>query len=132
MTPEDMHVAVEDLAVQAEADITPSWIRAPPPSLMPTTGQPVFIARSITLTIFSPVHLAEGAAEDGDVVAENADRPAVDRAVAGDARRRRTAGCGPGRSRRRGGGRARPVSTNEPGSSSAAIRSRAVFLPLAC
>jgi len=33
---------------------TPSWIRAPPPSLMPITGQPVFIAWSITLTIFSP------------------------------------------------------------------------------
>ena len=29
-------------------------MRAPPPSLMPTTGQPVFIAKSSTLTIFSP------------------------------------------------------------------------------
>ncbi len=33
---------------------TPSWIRAPPPSLMPISGQPVFRAWSITLTIFSP------------------------------------------------------------------------------
>ncbi len=33
---------------------TPSWMRAPPESLMPTTGQPIFMARSITLTIFSP------------------------------------------------------------------------------
>ncbi len=36
------------------SETTPSWIRAPPESLMPITGQPVFIARSITLTIFSP------------------------------------------------------------------------------
>jgi hypothetical protein len=35
-------------------ETTPSWIRAPPESLMPTTGQPIFMARSITLTIFSP------------------------------------------------------------------------------
>ena len=33
---------------------TPSWMRAPPPSLMPMTGQPVFSAKSMTLTIFSP------------------------------------------------------------------------------
>ncbi len=33
---------------------TPSWIRAPPPSLIPTTGHPFFSAKSITLTIFSP------------------------------------------------------------------------------
>ena len=36
------------------SETTPSWMRAPPESLMPTTGQPVFIARSMTLTIFSP------------------------------------------------------------------------------
>jgi hypothetical protein len=36
------------------SETTPSWMRAPPPSLMPMTGQPVFIARSMTLTIFSP------------------------------------------------------------------------------
>ena len=36
------------------SDVTPSWMRAPPESLMPMTGQPVFSAKSITLTIFSP------------------------------------------------------------------------------
>ncbi|CAH0320995.1 hypothetical protein SRABI91_05430 [Rhodococcoides fascians] len=35
-------------------ETTPSWMRAPAPSLMPTNGRPVLIARSITLTIFSP------------------------------------------------------------------------------
>lgn len=48
-----MGVAAEDLAVGAE-EATPSWIRAPPESLMPMTGQPVFSAKSITLTIFWP------------------------------------------------------------------------------
>ena len=35
-------------------ETTPSWMRAPPESLMPTTGQPTFRAMSMTLTIFSP------------------------------------------------------------------------------
>ena len=35
-------------------ETTPSWMRAPPESLMPMIGQPVFMARSMTLTIFSP------------------------------------------------------------------------------
>ncbi len=33
---------------------TPSWIRAPPPSFRPMIGQPVFSAKSMILTIFSP------------------------------------------------------------------------------
>src|SRR5947208_16764505 len=33
------------------SETTPSWIRAPPESLRPMTGAPVFIARSITLQI---------------------------------------------------------------------------------
>ncbi len=36
------------------SETTPSWMRAPAPSLMPITGHPVRIARSITLQIFSP------------------------------------------------------------------------------
>ena len=36
------------------SETTPSWIRAPPESLMPMTGQPVLSARSMILTIFSP------------------------------------------------------------------------------
>ena len=36
------------------SETTPSWMRAPAPSLIPISGHPVFIARSITLQIFSP------------------------------------------------------------------------------
>ncbi len=36
------------------SETTPSWIRAPPESFNPTTGQPTFIAKSMTLQIFSP------------------------------------------------------------------------------
>ncbi len=36
------------------SETTPSWMRAPAPSLMPMIGQPVLMARSITLVIFSP------------------------------------------------------------------------------
>ena len=35
-------------------ETTPSWIRAPPPSLIPINGQPVLRAKSMILTIFSP------------------------------------------------------------------------------
>ncbi len=51
---------------------------------MPITGQPVFRARSMILTIFSPKTSPRRAAEDGEVLGEYADRAAVDRAVAGD------------------------------------------------
>ena len=51
---------------------------------MPMIGQPVFIARSITLTIFSPKTSTEAAAEDREVLREDAHLAAVDRAVAGD------------------------------------------------
>ncbi|CKT65235.1 Uncharacterised protein [Mycobacterium tuberculosis] len=36
------------------SETTPSWMRAPAPSLMPMSGRPVLIASSWTLTIFSP------------------------------------------------------------------------------
>ena len=36
------------------SETTPSWMRAPPPSLMPMIGTPVLRARSITLMILSP------------------------------------------------------------------------------
>jgi hypothetical protein len=95
------------------------------------TGQPIFAARSITLHIFSAITSPERAAEHGEVLGEDADLAAVDRPVARDHR------VAP-----------RPVSLhvevvvrwrtnvssswNEPGSSSFSIRSRAVYLPLAC
>ena len=53
MTPEAWTLRRKISAYRPSAT-TPSWMRAPPESLMPMTGQPIFIARSMTLTIFSP------------------------------------------------------------------------------
>ena len=53
MTPEARTLR-KKISPYRPSETTPSWMRAPPESLMPMTGQPVFIARSITLTIFSP------------------------------------------------------------------------------
>src|SRR3954470_5907595 len=39
----------------APSETTPSWIRAPPESLIPMTGQPILAARSMILHIFSPM-----------------------------------------------------------------------------
>ena len=52
MTPEAC-VAQEDVAVGG-SESTPSWMRAPPPSFMPISGQPVLVAKSMILAIFAP------------------------------------------------------------------------------
>ena len=59
-------------------------MRAPPPSLMPTIGQPLRHGEVDDLDDLLAVDLAEAAAEDGDVLGEDRDRPAVDGAVPGD------------------------------------------------
>ena len=53
MTP-DARTLRKKISPYRPSETTPSWMRAPPESLMPITGQPVFIARSMTLTIFWP------------------------------------------------------------------------------
>ena len=53
MTPE-ARVLRKKISANSPRAATPSWMRAPPPSLIPTTGQPTFMAWSMTLTIFSP------------------------------------------------------------------------------
>jgi hypothetical protein len=53
ITPE-ARVLRKKISANRPSATTPSWIRAPPESLMPMTGQPVFSAKSMTLTIFSP------------------------------------------------------------------------------
>ena len=53
MTP-DARVLRKKISANRPSATTPSWMRAPPPSLIPMTGQPTFMAWSITLTIFSP------------------------------------------------------------------------------
>ncbi len=59
-------------------------MRAPPESLRPMTGAPTFIAWSMILQIFSACASDKRAAEHGEILAEDEDQPAVDRAVAGD------------------------------------------------
>ena len=49
-------------------------MRAPPESLRPMTGAPTFMARSMTLQIFSACASRERAAEDREVLAEDEDR----------------------------------------------------------
>src|SRR3954471_18635973 len=54
MTPEHCTLRT-NTSPYAPSETTPSWMRAPPESLMPMTGQPIFAARSMTLPIFSPM-----------------------------------------------------------------------------
>ena len=51
ITPRRAHVPFEDVAVPARV-AAPSWIRAPPESLIEMNGAPVLMARSITLHTF--------------------------------------------------------------------------------
>ena len=53
MTPE-ASTFLRKISANSPSATTPSWIRAPPPSLIPMIGQPIFMAWSMTLTIFSP------------------------------------------------------------------------------
>ena len=57
-------------------------MRAPPESLIPTTGQPTLSGHVHHLADLLGEDLGERAAEDREVLAEDADRPAEDRAVA--------------------------------------------------
>ena len=43
----------QKISAYPASETTPSWILAPPESLIPITGQPYLAARSITLQIFS-------------------------------------------------------------------------------
>ena len=53
MTPEAW-VLRKKICEYRPSETTPSWMRAPAPSLMPMMGTPVLIARSMIFTIFSP------------------------------------------------------------------------------
>ncbi len=50
----DASTFLRKISANRPSATTPSWIRAPPPSLIPMIGQPTFRAWSMTLTIFSP------------------------------------------------------------------------------
>ena len=78
-----LHVAVEDVAVQAEGDHALLDARAA--ALVDADQRAAGLEREVLhLDDLLAVHLAERAAEDGDVLAEHAHRAAVDGAVAGD------------------------------------------------
>src|SRR3954451_2193350 len=51
-TTPDASVFRRKMSAYPPSETTPSWIRAPPESLMPTIGAPTFIARSMSLQIF--------------------------------------------------------------------------------
>ena len=78
-----VHRAVEDLAVEAEAD--DALLDARAAALVDADDRAAGLHREVEhLDDLLAVHLAERAAEHRDVLAEHADRTAVDRAVAGD------------------------------------------------
>src|SRR6266550_440302 len=113
------------------SDATPSWIRAPPESLRPIIGAPVFTARSITLQIFSACALVSDPPNTVKSCANtNTWRPSIRPCPVttpspryfSSARPKSLERCVTNRS----------SSTKEPRSSSASSRSRAVSLPLSC
>ena len=84
MTPEACDVAVEDARRRSASETTPSWMRAPAPSLSPIIGHADGGGQVHDLVDLLGEDLAERAAEDGEVLAEHADPPAVDGPEAGD------------------------------------------------
>src|SRR5690606_33674257 len=78
-----VHVATEDLAVQAERDDT--LLDAGAGALVDADDRAAGLDRQVhDLGDLLPVDLAEAASEDAEVLAEHAHLTAVDRAVAGD------------------------------------------------
>ncbi len=114
------------------SETTPSWMRAPAPSLMPTSGRPVLDREVHDLDDLLAVDLTEAATEDGGVLGEDADVAAVDGAVAGDDTVADGAVRRPDRSWCCGGGPERRVRRTNLRRADAVMRSRAVSLPLAC
>src|SRR5215217_5372071 len=94
----------------APSETTPSWIRAPPESLIPITGQPILAARSMILHIFS-------------AITSPSEPPNTVKSCENTHTRRPSVVPWP-----------MYVSSSwkEPGSSSFSTRSRAVYLPFAC
>src|SRR5919106_1967957 len=106
-------------------------MRAPPESLMPTIGQPVFRAKSMTLTIFSPKtsprlppKTVKSCAKTATWRPSTVPNPVTTPSPYGRffSRPKEVDRCRASSSN----------STNDPSSSSSAIRSRAVILPRAC
>ena len=130
MTPDARTLRMK-ISPYSPSETTPSWIRAPPESLMPMTGQPIFNARSMTLTIFSPNTSPSDPPKTVKSCANtHTCRPStVPYPVTTPSPYGRVASSPNAVLRCRASSSS---STNEPGSSSSSIRSRAVFLPRAC
>ena len=125
-----VHVAAEDLAVEAERD--DALLDPGAGALVDADDRAAGLHGEVhDLGDLLAVDLAEGAAEDREVLGEDADLAAVDGAVAGD----HAVAVGPVFSRPKAVDRCRASSsssTKEPSSKSISIRSRAVLRPLAC
>ncbi len=74
----------QKISAYPASETTPSWMRAPPESLRPTTGQPVSHRQVHHLADLLRVGAREAAAEDGEVLREDEDLAPFDQAVAGD------------------------------------------------
>ena len=107
-------------------------MRAPPLSLRPMTGAPTFIAMSMTLQIFCAWRSLKRAAEHGEVLREDVDEPAVDRARAGDDAVAGDLLLRPCRSRSHCARRTCHILRSCPDRAARSSRSRAVSRPLAC
>ena len=84
MTPTGEHVALEHLGIAGEAGDALLDARAAAESLRPMTGAPTFIAMSMTLQIFCAWRSLKRAAEHREILREDVDQAAVDRARSGD------------------------------------------------
>ena len=121
----------QKISAYPASETTPSWIRAPPESLIPTTGQPTLTAMSITLQIFSAnTSLSEPPKTVKSCEKTNTGRPnTVPYPVTTASPQGRLSRIPNSTSRWR---TKRSSSTNDPGSSSRSTRSRASSLPRAC
>ena len=131
ITPRGVHVAAEDLAVQAERDH--ALLDAGAGALVDADDRAAGLDREVHhLGDLLAVDLAERAAEDGEVLGEHADLAAVDGAVAGDHAVAVRAGSSPGRTRSSGAGPARRARRTSPRRRAARSARGRSCLPLAC
>ena len=131
-TPE-ARVFLRNRSAYPPRDATPSWMRAPPESLSPITGRPIFRARSMTLQILRAlVSDSEPPKTVKSWLNRNSGRPSIlAEPVTQPSPRILVFSSSMPKSRQRWVTK-RSISVNEPGSTSSSMRSRAVSLPLLC
>jgi hypothetical protein len=130
ITPEEWVLRLKISAYRPSAT-TPSWMRAPPESLIPIIGQPVVSAWSMTLTIFSP----NTSPSEPPATVKSWEKIATGRPSTVPWPVTTPSPYGRFFSTPKPCARWRAISSNstkDPSSRKASIRSRAVILPLAC